>query len=222
MRYSMATPADELIEEFEATLVADGIEPRFNIVPTDRAPIVVATRTGERRLGLSRFGFIPHWAKDLKVGVRMLNARAETVAEKPAYRDAFLRHRCLVAADGFYEWRREGGQKIPIRFVVPDRRAFGLAGLWSTWRDGDRKVSSFTILTRAAEGAVAHVHDRMPVILPRASYGAWLDRGLSDRDALEALVAAHRGAELVGYEVSKRVGQVRNDDPTLIEPVPGA
>ena len=126
----------------------------------------------------------------------------------------------LVVADGFYEWKRHDGTKTPMRFVMPDRGAFGMAGLWSIWRnpEGD-KVSSFTILTRDAEGAAAEAHDRMPVILPRDAYADWLDRELDDAEALRALLAAHRGRALVGYEVSSRVGSVKNDDPSLIEPV---
>ena len=115
-RYTMATAPDELIEEFEATLVADALPARYNVTPTTEAPIVVASKEGERRLGLSRFGLIPHWAKDAKIGARLLNARSESAAEKPAFRDAFRKRRCLVIADGFYEWRREGKQKIPHHF----------------------------------------------------------------------------------------------------------
>jgi putative SOS response-associated peptidase YedK len=220
-RYTMATAPDALIEELEATLV-DGaaVEASYNIAPTATAPIVTATAEGERRLEAARFGFIPHWADDARVGVRMLNARAETVADKPAYRRAFARFRCLVAADGFYEWRRRGKQKIPFRFRLPDGGPFAFAGLCSSWSspEGDR-VRSFTILTRQAVGAVADVHDRMPVVLPRDGYASWLAGERASREALEAVLEAHRGEALVGEEVSTRVNHVKNDDPSLIEPV---
>lgn len=219
-RYTMSTTPDDLIEEFEAILVADSIPPSWNIAPTDEAPIVVESKEGERRIGMSRFGFIPHWADDPRIGVRMLNARVETAAEKPAFRRAFAKHRCLVVADGFYEWKRVGKKKIPFRFHLPEGGPFGLAGLWSIWNDPEgERVSSFTILTGEATGPVQALHDRMPLVLPRASYRAWLDRGRDDRQALESLLAAHRGDDLVADEVSTRVNDVRNDGPELIEPV---
>lgn len=121
---------DALVEELGVSSVAPGLEPQFNIAPTEDAPIVIASKEGERRLGLARFGFVPHWAKSLKEGTRFLNARAETVAEKPAYRDALARHRCLVVADGFYEWRTEGKLKVPFWFHLPDGHLFAFAGLW--------------------------------------------------------------------------------------------
>jgi putative SOS response-associated peptidase YedK len=218
-RYTVVTPADELIEEFEATLTVDSLRPHSTLAPTDVAPVGIASREGERRLGLARFGFIPHWAKDARQGVKMLNARSETVATKPAFRAAFAKYRCLVVADGFYEWQREGKAKIPHRYHLGGA-PFGLAGLWSTWRGAaDEKVSSFTILTRDAVGAPARIHHRMPILLPREAYGAWLDREVSDPEQLGALLERHRGEELLETRVSERVNSVRNDDPTLIDPV---
>ncbi|HJL14049.1 MAG TPA: SOS response-associated peptidase [Sandaracinaceae bacterium LLY-WYZ-13_1] len=220
-RYTMATPPDELIEEFEATLAAERLEPHYNIAPTQDAPIVIAAKeTGERRLGLARFGLVPHWAKDTELGPRLLNARVETAADKPAFRDAFARHRCLVVADGFYEWRREGKVKVPYWFRLPDGRPFGLAGLWAVWHDPEgNRVSSFTILTRDAHGPVAEIHDRMPVVLPRAAYGPWLDRETRDPEAIAGLLGRERGDDLERIRVSRRVNDVRNDDPSLVEPV---
>lgn len=218
-RYTMVTPADELIEEFEAMLAVDAIEPRYNIAPTDDAPIVVSTPEGERRLGLARFGFLPHWVKDARRGVRMLNARQETVATTRAYRAAFRTHRCLVVADGFYEWQREGKSKIPHRYHLGGA-PFALAGLWSIWRDPEgHDVSSFVILTRDAVGAPARIHHRMPILLRRGAYGAWLDRDERDPDRLAELLADHRGGELLETRVSQRVNSVRNDDPSLMDPV---
>lgn len=219
-RYTMVTPPDELIEEFEATLAAPKLEPHYNIAPTMDAPIVVQAKGGERRLGLARFGLIPHWADDPKIGVRMLNARVETVADKPAYRRAFSKHRCLAVADGFFEWRREGKKKIPYWFRVPERGPFGMAGLWAIWNDPEgHRVSSFTILTEPAEGEVAEIHDRMPIVLPKDAYGAWLDRELTDPEAVREVLRGERGEELFGTQVSTRVNDVRNDDPGCVEPV---
>lgn len=222
-RYTMATPPDVLTEEFEATLVVDRLAPSFNLAPTMDAPIVVQSRDGERRLGLARFGLVPHWAKDVKIGAQLLNARVETAAEKPAFRDAFLRRRCLVVADGFYEWRREGKRRIPHYFRLPDGEAFGMAGLWAVWHDpSGNRLSSFAVVTRRAEGAVATIHDRMPFILPKEAYGTWLDRHPRDAREVRKALAHDRGCELVGMQVSERVNQVRNDDPSLIEPLVGA
>mgnify|MGYP000008790084 CR=1 FL=1 len=223
-RYTMATAPDELIEEFEATLVADALPARYNITPTTEAPIVVASKEGERRLGLSRFGLIPHWAKDAKIGARLLNARSESAAEKPAFRDAFRKRRCLVIADGFYEWRREGKQKIPHHFHLEGSgeamKPFAMAGLWAIWDDpGGEKVSSFTILTREAEGVAAEIHDRMPVILQPDTYAAWLDRARTDPDDVAEILAWHRARELTSFEVSQAVNNVRNEGPELIRPV---
>ncbi|MCA9604519.1 MAG: SOS response-associated peptidase [Myxococcales bacterium] len=218
-RYTMVTPADELIEEFEATLTAAELPAQYNIAPTDEAPIVVESREGERRLGLAKFGLIPHWAKSAREGVKMLNARVETVATTRAYRDAFARHRCLVAADGFYEWEKKDGQKLPHRFHLGGR-PFGFAGLWAVWKDAEgERVSSFTILTRPAVGAVEALHDRMPIVLPRDAYGLWLSRETSDPETLLRLLDTHIGAELRDTRVSTRVNSVKNDDPSLIEPL---
>jgi len=218
-RYTMAVGPDELIEELEATLVSE-VTPRYNIAPTQDAPIVIQSKEGERRLGLARFGLVPHWAKDATIGARLLNARVETVAEKPAYRAAFAKRRCLVAADGFYEWLARGKQKIPFHFRLPGSRPFAMAGLWSLWRDAEgRRTSSFTILTREAVGATAEIHERMPIVLPCAAYGPWLDRAPRSTDETLSILGAHRGEELEGYEVSRRVNRVANDEPSLVVPV---
>ncbi len=211
--------ADELRAEFEVDEVPP-LTPVFNLAPTMDAPIVIASKEGERRLGLARFGLVPHWAKDLSVGVRMLNARMETVAEKPAFRDALARHRCLVVADGFYEWQREGKLKVPHYFHLPDGSPFAFAGRWAVWRNAEgERVTSFTIVTRAAEGVVVPFHDRMPVILTPDVYGAWLDREATRPDLAVELLDHHRTYELVQHEVSRRVNDVKNEDPSLIEPV---
>jgi putative SOS response-associated peptidase YedK len=219
-RYTVTTTdASDFAQEFDVKVLPPGLEPHYNLAPTQEAPIVVASREGERQIVLARFGLVPHWAHDVKVGTRFLNARSESVADTPAYRDAFSRHRCLVAADGFFEWQKEGKLKIPHYFHLPDRNLFAFAGLWAAWRDpkGGR-VLSFSILTRAAEGAAGAFHDRMPVILERDVYAAFLDRGTTDADAVVPLIHRHRAAELVSDRVSRRVNDVKNDDPSLLDP----
>ena len=220
-RYTMITPTEALVEALDATLAVPSLPPRYNIAPTDEAPIVVLSREGERRLGLARFGMIPHWAKSAREGVKMLNARAETAAEKPAFLDAFARRRCLVAADGFYEWETRGKEKLPHRFHL-DNRPFAFAGLWATWRDpAGARVTSFAILTCPAVGAVAPIHDRMPIVLAPEAYSPWLaTEGGLDADALRGLLAAHLGEYLEDTRVSTRVNHVKNDDPSLVVPLP--
>jgi len=218
-RYTLVTPPDELIEEFEATLAVEELPPQHNIAPTDRSAIVVQSKEGERRIGLARFGMIPHWAKSARQGVKMLNARVETVATSKGYGRAFARRRCLVVADGFYEWEHVDGEKLPYRFHL-DGRPFGFAGLWAVWDSPEgEKVTSFTILTRPAIGETATIHDRMPILVPRDGYATWLDRGDVPTDVLMEVLAGHRGAALHKTRVSKRVNDVRQDDPSLIEPV---
>ncbi len=212
--------AESLREELGILDVPEGVlEPRYNIAPTEDAPIVLESREGERRVGLARFGLVPHWAKDLKIGTRFLNARMESVEKTPAFRDAFARHRCLVLADGFYEWHAEGKVKVPHWFHASDRGLIAFAGLWAVWRspEGER-VTSFTILTRPAEGPALAVHDRMPVVLAPEVYDAWLDRGVTDAGQLADVLAHHRAGELEEWIVSRRVNSVKEDDPSLIEP----
>lgn len=232
-RYTMSTTLAALAAELGVALPPDpdadtraALSPHFNIAPTQKAPIVVETKTGERRIGASRFGLVPHWAKDLKIGTRLLNARVETIAEKPAFRDALSRHRCLVVADGFFEWRREGKARIPFYFRLPGGRPFGMAGIWAVWHDPSRKpgepderVSSFSIVTCDAVGATAAIHERMPVVLPPEEYGPWLDRARTDPSEVLPILEAHVGAQLEGYEVSRAVNKVQNDDPSLIVPL---
>ncbi|HEY8429223.1 MAG TPA: SOS response-associated peptidase [Sandaracinaceae bacterium] len=220
-RYTMTrVSAEELSEEFGLVAVQEErLAPRYNIAPTEDAPIVVESKEGERRLRLARFGLVPHWAKGAKIGTRFLNARVETVAETPAFRDAFARHRCLVVADGFYEWHTEGKVKIPHWFHLPDRRLFAFAGLWAVWRDPEGKwVTSFAILTRPAEGPALAVHDRMPVVLAPEVYGAWLARDTKDARELMDVLAYHRAGELEEYVVSRAVNKAGQEDPSFIEP----
>lgn len=221
-RYTMTrVSAEELSEEFGLVAVQEErLAPRYNIAPTEDAPIVVESKEGERRLRLARFGLVPHWAKDAKIGTRFLNARVETVAETPAFRDAFARHRCLVVADGFYEWHTEGKVKIPHWFHLPDRRLFAFAGLWAVWRgDGGDVLRTCTIVTTDASPALAGIHDRQPVILERDDWAAWLDRGERDPGAVRHLLRPSEPDVLTLRPVGPEVGNVRNNHPGLIEAV---
>lgn len=193
------------------------IRARYNIAPTQDVPVVRQNHDGERELVQLRWGLVPRWAKDPSIGARMINARAETVLTKGAFRFAFARHRCLVPVNGFYEWRPTSAGKQPVHIGMRDGRPFGLAGLYERWLSPEGEVlDTCTIVTTNASDSLRHVHDRMPVIVPDADYGRWLDR--ANDDASDLLVP-WSGEPLYVYPVSKRVNAVRNDDAALCEPV---
>ncbi|HUO87450.1 MAG TPA: SOS response-associated peptidase [Thermoanaerobaculia bacterium] len=225
-RYTLSVPADVVAELFELATVP-ALEPRYNIAPTQEAPVVRRVERspatgGEgpyRRLDLLRWGLVPYWADSPAIGNRLINARSETAAERPAFRDAFRRHRCLVVADGFYEWRREAGGKQPYWIHRPDGRAFAFAGLWSRWGRGEARFDSFTILTVEASPEIAPLHDRMPAILDPAAWDGWLDPRRSDPGDLQALLAGADGATLTLRRVARRVNTPHHDEPDCIEPL---
>jgi len=191
--------------------------PRYNIAPMQNVPIVRLNAAGERELVQVRWGFVPRWAKDPSIGARMINARAETITERPAFRNAFQRHRCLVPADGFYEWRRGVAGKQPMRIGRADAQPFGMAGLYERWLSPEGEVlDTCAIVTTQADAVLRPIHDRMPVIVPPEHYARWLDAAESDvADLFEASAAS----ALHAHAVSLRVNAVRNDDAALIEPV---
>lgn len=195
------------------------LRPRFNVAPGDDVLAVTAGRDGAPRGELLRWGLVPPWSKAAETPLTMINARSETLEERPAYREAFRRFRCLIIADGFYEWqRRQSGPSQPFHIARADRQPFAFAGLWSVWRGEDRTVRSCTIVTTQARGAVAALHDRMPVILPATAETDWLDPGCS-RERLLDLVGSSEagGAEL--RPVSTAVNDARHDAPDcLAEP----
>jgi putative SOS response-associated peptidase YedK len=212
-RYSLTTPVEGLRRLFEFP-ERPNLAPRYNIAPTQIAPVFRRDETGAMHLAQMRWGLIPSWAKDKKIGHRLINARAETVATQPAFRAAFRQRRCLVAADGFYEWRREGATKRPWRFHLPDNEPFCFAGLWEIWRDpaDGAAVESFAILTTDANEAVAPIHDRMPVMLEGDDAAGWLES--AEPAKLLRPIAA---ARIVGYPVSTVVNAPRNEVPECFD-----
>lgn len=184
--------------------------PRYNIAPTQGGLIVRAGEDGGREALLAHWGLIPFWAKERDMGARMINARAETLAEKPAFRQALKKRRCLVPADGFYEWQGPPGNKQPWHIGMADDAPFAMAGLWERWRDPEGGLlDSFTIITTAANEMVKRLHERMPAILAPADYAIWLDPA---NDAAAELLTPFPAEEMRAYPVSKRVNNVRNDD----------
>lgn len=216
-RYTLSTPMDDLVEVFDVPPVTFDHEPRYNIAPTQEAPVVASDRRGIR-MGLMRWGLVPSWADDPSIGSRMINARAETLRTKPSFKEAVVARRCLVPADGFYEWVWEGSGKVPYWIHDPNRSPMSLAGLWERWKGGGQEpVYSFTIITVAPNEAVRSLHDRMPAIVPEGERATWLDKSVRTENALEIL-RPYEG-ELAAYAVSTLVNSPANDIPECIEPV---
>jgi putative SOS response-associated peptidase YedK len=223
-RYVSATPADQLADYFGARLTAEQLlDPEYNVAPT-RSVWTVFDDGQSRRLDVARWGLVPFWAKDLSIGNRMINARAETVAEKNAFKKAFRRQRCIIPADGFFEWTTRPGQrhKQPWYIHRPDGEPFAFAGLWETWRGPDRDadpVRTCTILTGDANEKMAAIHDRMPVMLPPDSWQTWLDPGVDDTEVLGKLLVPAPPELITFHPVSTEVNNARNHGEHLIDPV---
>ena len=217
-RYTLTTPLEGLRQAFEVEAGLN-LMPRYNVAPTQEVVAVRPAAEDGRELVLLRWGLVPGWAKDRTIASRLINARSESVAEKPSFRRAFAARRCLLPADGFYEWRKEGAAKQPYRITLDDEQVFAFAGLWERWRDAERdeELETCTILTTDAHPSIAEIHPRMPVILPRGDYAAWLDRN-SPRDALLEMLGPYGEKPLKAARVSLRVNKVANDDPSLLMP----
>jgi putative SOS response-associated peptidase YedK len=193
--------------------------PRYNVAPTQMVPVIRADDQGVRYGSLLRWGLVPSWADDLSIGSRMINARAETVSQLPAFRDAFAKRRCLVPMSGFYEWQAIPGSKTKRPFWIgrTDKAPFPVAGIWERWTRGDAPVETISIITTSANAVVAPAHNRMPVILDEANQARWLDPDAVTAD-LTGLLVPCPDDWLIKYPVSSRVGSPRNDDPGLLEP----
>ncbi len=216
-RFTQQRPASELAEIFGAEPLVDDPGGHYNVAPTDDA-LVVVQRDERRGLTAYRWGLIPHWATEARVGSKMINARAETITSSPAFRDAFVRKRCLVPVDSFYEWKREGGVRQPYRIVRRDGRPLALAGLWAGWKDpaSDIVRRTFTIVTTTPNEAIAGLHDRMPVIVAEDAWARWLDPAPADPGELLGLLVPSEEVDLDVYAVVRDVNDVRRDGPELI------
>ncbi|MBI4540202.1 MAG: SOS response-associated peptidase [Gemmatimonadetes bacterium] len=218
-RYTLTADSDALLEEFGPARLLVVHKPRYNIAPTQEAP-VLAAKDGQRYIVGFRWGLIPYWARDPAIGNRMINARAETAARRPAFRRAFERRRCVVLADGFYEWTKESGGKWPMLVRLKAGGLFGIAGLWDRWRPpgGGQPFRTFTILTTDANDLLRPIHDRMPAVLPPEACDRWLDPRADPASLLE-LLRPHASQELDVYRVSRLVNSPENDRPECVEPV---
>ena len=219
-RYALYGPASRLRERFEAEPEGLQFEPRYNAAPMQWLPVVRQRPNGERVIQRLRWGLVPSWAKDERIASRLINARGESVAEKPSFRVAFRRRRCIVPANGFYEWQQVAGGKQPFFIHPVEGEFFGCAGLWERWTrpaDGE-ELDTFTIVTTEANAAMRPLHDRMPVILAPVDYAGWLAEA-TPADQVQALVRPCPEAELAAYAVGKAVGNVRNEGAGLIQPL---
>jgi putative SOS response-associated peptidase YedK len=215
-RYTLRTSVETLTERFEIDDTPSSIAASYNVAPTQEVATVLV-EDGKRKLEMLHWGLIPSWAKDPQVGNRMINARAETVAEKPSYRKAFQEHRCLILADGFYEWQKTDSGKQPYYIRMEDESPFAFAGLWESWRNG-REIRSCTIITTAPNELAASIHNRMPVILDPEDYDMWLDPDFDEREPLTSLLKPFPAEAMEAYPVSRRVNKPANNDPRVIEP----
>ena len=218
-RYFLHSTADKLTRLF-GEMPMPLLAPRYNIAPTQPVPIVRQDANGRREMVLVRWGLIPGWSKGPDSRYSMINARAETVAGKPAYRNAFRYRRCLLPADGFYEWHASDGAKQPYVLCAQDSQTLALAGLWEHWQDANgNEIESCTILVRAANAQVRAIHDRMPVIVARDSFDLWLDIHSQKPQPLETLLAAQQPPPLAIFAVGRAVNSPKNDSPALLEPM---
>jgi putative SOS response-associated peptidase YedK len=219
-RFSLTADVNAVQEKFPWVNVPPELTPRYNIAPTQ--PVAVVVNDGKNQLDYFTWGLIPSWAKDPAMGSRMINARAETLAEKPAYRAAFRRRRCLILADGFYEWKQQADTKtkVPTYFRLVDGTPFAFGGLWEIWNSPDGSaIHSCTIITTEPNDLVATVHDRMPFILTEAAIPEWLETGEGDPKSLVKLIKSYPASEMQAYPVSTLVNSPENDVPAVINPV---
>lgn len=218
-RFTLKTPASELASLFDGLSFSD-IPPRFNICPTQMVACLRWADGSTYQLSSLRWGLVPFWAKDLKIGARMINARSETAATKPAFRAAFKKRRCLIVADGFYEWKKEGKQKQPYYITQADESPFVLAGLWESWTDkaSQAVVETCTILTTEANGTMQPLHDRMPVFLDSPQHDAWLDPAFQDTVQLQSWLVPCADDRLKTRRVDTWVNKAGNEGPECLAP----
>ncbi|MBA3694673.1 MAG: SOS response-associated peptidase [Pyrinomonadaceae bacterium] len=218
-RFSSSSKPEQIKKEFKVAVEDPAIfKPRYNIAPSQMIPVVL-DRTGERIVAQLKWGLVPSWAKDALIGSRMINARAETLMEKPSFREAYKSRRCIIPASGFYEWQRaEKGAKQPFYFYLTNKEVFGFAGLWEEWLDkkSGESLETCTIITTEANDVLKPVHDRMPVILKAADYDEWLDTKEANTDKLQKLLAPYPPDEMSSHAVSRAVNSPTFDSPELI------
>ena len=207
-------------ERFQLTIKFPDLKPNYNVAPSQDVPVI--RNRGANQCALFKWGLIPFWAKDPSMGYKMINARAETVDEKPSFKHCLQRKRCLIVADGFYEWKKEGTTKRPHRITLKNQELFGFAGLWDTWKSPTGEfVNSCAILTTTPNELMEPIHNRMPVILPREVESVWLDQSIVDSQFLKSLLVPYPADLMMAYEVSTFVNSVKNNGPECLVSVGG-
>lgn len=207
-----------MARDFGVQEITDDLQPSFNVAPTDNVAVVL--NDGVKQLAAMRWGLVPFWATDPKIASKHINARAETLTVKPAFKEAFKRRRCLVVADGFFEWQKQGATKTPLFIHLEPERSFGFAGLYEIWTPPlGEKLVTCTIITTEPNELVRPIHDRMPVILPKDAEDFWLDSAVEDHTRLLDLLQPYRASDMSAFTVSKLVNSVKNNSPECIEPV---
>ena len=219
-RFTLTDPDPEIAVQFGLPQIPD-MPPRYNIAPTQPVAAVRVRPEGQiRELVMLHWGLIPFWAKDPNIGARMINARSETASQKPSFRAAFRRRRCLVIADGFYEWQKQNGTKQPFFIHLDDGRPFAFAGLWEHWQAPDGgEIESCTLLTTEPNALLRPLHNRMPVILNPTDYELWLDPQVQEPERIQPLLRPYPAREMDAYPVSRLVNRPANDSPGCIEPL---
>ncbi len=219
-RFSLSTPPTEIAEHFHLDEVP-ALEPRFNVAPGQWIATIARAGDEDRsELSMRRWGLVPSWSKDEKIGNRLINARAETVTEKPSFRTALRRRRCLVPADGFYEWSGRKGAKQPYYIGLEGRALFAFAGLWERWTPPEGEpIETCTLLTTAASERLRALHERMPVIIDSSDYDLWMDPEIREPEIVSPVIDRNLGSALEFYPISHHVNDVRHDDPRCLEPI---
>jgi putative SOS response-associated peptidase YedK len=214
-RFSLATEQPILQDQFDF-IINEELDYRYNIAPTQN--ILVIGSNGQERVGKKmRWGLVPPWSKDTKIGYKMINARAETLDEKVSFKQPFKKKRCLILSDGFYEWKKQDKEKRPYRFIMKDRRPFAFAGLWECWDKADKPLYTCTIITTTPNELTKDVHDRMPVILPPSKYDLWLNRDVQDTEKLKTLLVPFNDQLMDVYPVSSIVNSPKNESAKCLE-----
>jgi putative SOS response-associated peptidase YedK len=217
-RFSLHAPESRIREAFNLEHTEPlGLEPRYNIAPSQQIPIIRDTGTG-RELVMARWGLIPGWSRESTSKYSTINARIESVAEKPSYRTPFKRRRCLIPADGFYEWKQVAGNKVPHHIRLKDGKIFALAGLWDLWEGEDGTIESCTIIVMPSNEVMKPIHERMPAIIAPAEYDGWLDARITDKQEIMQYLTSAPSSQLTAYPVTTRVNVPRHDDERCIQP----
>ncbi|HEV3025281.1 MAG TPA: SOS response-associated peptidase [Pirellulales bacterium] len=215
-RFTLRTPASHVAEAFGLADLFD-FQPRYNIAPRQAVAAVRIAQNDGRELAFLKWGLVPSWADEPSIGYKMINARSETAATKPSFRRAFKSRRCLIVADGFYEWQKTGSKKQPFYIRLADGAPIGFAGLWEHWKRDGQEIESCTILTTDANELMAPIHNRMPVIVGRDDYGVWLDPAVQEVERLQPLLRPFLSGEMTAYPVSTVVNNPKNDVEECVE-----